>query len=265
MKLAILICAYNPLPKKLAATLESINSQKIKGEIFLVNDGSTNIQEIKKIADKYQVENLINIEKNVGLTKALNIGIDAIESKKQYQYIARMDVGDINKPNRFEIQVNYLEQNKDIDGVGSWFELHDELTHDFLCLIKGPTTSQETSNSLHVNSFICHPSWLFKADVFFKIRYNEKYKTAQDYDFLVRAIKRNFKILAIDKSLISCEDTKNGISRAKRKNQLISRLKIQCGYFNALKTASWIGIARTMALLIVPRKLVLELKKRQKI
>ncbi len=45
-----------------------------------------------------------------------------------------------------------------------------------------------------------------------------------------------------------------GMSMSSRKRQLVDRLRVQLAYFHLLKWQAWVGVARTLALLIVPAK-----------
>ena len=93
--------------------------QSVKpSEIVLVQDGpvpsglSDLLAEYEK---KYpEVMNVIRLEKNEGLGNALQIGVETAK----YDLVARMDSDDICLPNRFEKQLQYMEQHPEVDIVG---------------------------------------------------------------------------------------------------------------------------------------------------
>ena len=58
---------------------------------------------------------IINNEEKLGFAKSLNVGMKNARGK----YIARMDDDDISLPSRFEKQYNFLENNPDIDILGT--------------------------------------------------------------------------------------------------------------------------------------------------
>ena len=61
---------------------------------------------------------IIALTKNVGLGNALNIGLD----KCVHEIIARMDSDDISKPNRFKVQLDFIQNNPNIDVVSAFVD-----------------------------------------------------------------------------------------------------------------------------------------------
>ena len=86
-------------------------------EIVLVVDGPVS-EELNKVIAKYEkkydVFNIIRLEKNGGLGNALKI---AVENARN-ELIARMDSDDVSSPTRFEEQLNYLTAHPQTDIVG---------------------------------------------------------------------------------------------------------------------------------------------------
>ena len=54
-------------------------------------------------------------EKNMGLVKSLNKALGYAKG----EFIARMDADDISLPNRFEKQIDYLNNHPDVDFMGA--------------------------------------------------------------------------------------------------------------------------------------------------
>ena len=86
-------------------------------EIVLVVDGTVS-EELNKVIAKYEkkydVFNVIRLEKNGGLGNALKI---AVENAK-FELIARMDSDDVSSPTRFEEQLRFFKIHPEIDIVG---------------------------------------------------------------------------------------------------------------------------------------------------
>lgn len=86
-------------------------------EIVLVVDGEVS-DIINKIIDKFKTEipgfNVYRYDVNKGLGEALRLGVE----KAKFDLIARMDSDDISVSNRFEQQLAFLNENKDVDVVG---------------------------------------------------------------------------------------------------------------------------------------------------
>ena len=70
---------------------------------------------------------LIKNEKNLGISKSLNLIISKIDTK----YIARMDADDFSYKERFQNQIEFLETNEKIDILGTNVDYFD-LNGDFL-------------------------------------------------------------------------------------------------------------------------------------
>lgn len=98
----------------------------LPNEIVLVVDGPISDEinaVIEKYESKYNIFNIIRLEKNGGLGNALRI---AVENTK-YELIARMDSDDVSVPTRFEEQLVFFELHPDIDVVGGYItEFIDE-------------------------------------------------------------------------------------------------------------------------------------------
>ena len=64
-------------------------------------------------------------DENKGLAKSLNELLSVV-MPLDYQFIARMDADDISIPDRFEKQVNYLQNHQEVDVVGGAINEIDE-------------------------------------------------------------------------------------------------------------------------------------------
>ncbi len=122
MKISVLMSVYkNDNPDFLKTALESIyDSQSRKpDEIVVVFDGILT-DELYRVLTAFQEgkEGVVFYypqEVNQGLGEALRIG----SSKCTGDYIFRMDSDDISDPMRFEKQIKYLEENPEIDILGT--------------------------------------------------------------------------------------------------------------------------------------------------
>lgn len=120
MKYSILTSVYkNDKPEHLRAALISISiNQTVQpSEVILVVDGPVS-DSMNKTIDALEGDipyvKTIRLKKNVGLGRALNIGL----SHTNFEIVARMDSDDIASSSRCEKQIKFLSDNKDIDVVG---------------------------------------------------------------------------------------------------------------------------------------------------
>ncbi len=109
----------NDKPEYLKQAIDSISiEQSLKpDEIVLVVDGpvpeSLNIM-IQNLSKALSSLKVIPLKENVGLGKALNIGMEHVSN----ELVARMDSDDISLSDRFEKQLPFMIENKDIAVCG---------------------------------------------------------------------------------------------------------------------------------------------------
>tara|TARA_Y100001968_G_scaffold42494_1_gene32572 strand:+ start:9977 stop:10792 length:816 start_codon:yes stop_codon:yes gene_type:complete len=229
----------------LSLCIESILNQSIKPKIIhLIQDGeiSSLIREkIDYYINKYPDLFLLLELPKKGLPFALNQSIKITKTK----YYARMDADDIAIKNRFEIQIKYLEENPNIDILGSWaYEFENDSDKDNLYINKTPNDIKKINEYFHYRNPLIHPSVIFRITFFKKIGlYNEKMLTDQDLELWGRALYNKINISNIQKPLLFLR-TKNRLIRRSRlsaiKRQIIIRYSYNtCSFkLNLLKLAA---------------------------
>lgn len=121
MNLAVILSVYHKEKAKyLEEALTSVfNQSYTPNEVILVKDGPLN-DELDCVIDSFSKLHseliILPLDKNRGLAHALNVAIRSTTA----DYIARMDTDDVSKYVRFEKQINYLNNNPDVDCVGTW-------------------------------------------------------------------------------------------------------------------------------------------------
>lgn len=104
---------YKEQAENLREAIDSILNQTVKtNEFIIVKDGPLTEKldnTIKEYVEEYPgVFKIITLEKNMGLAKALNKGIEQCSN----EIIARMDSDDISMPDRMERQLEAMEANR---------------------------------------------------------------------------------------------------------------------------------------------------------
>ena len=101
---------YKEDPVYFKESINSVLNQTIvPDEIVIVKDGelTQKLDDILKDLKNNSLFKIIALEKNVGLGKALNIGINHCDN----EIIARMDTDDIARTDRFEKQLKVLHED----------------------------------------------------------------------------------------------------------------------------------------------------------
>ena len=217
MKLiSVLLPCYNS-ELYIGEAIQSILEQTYTNfELIVLDDGSTDnsksiIQGFEDSRIKLLCEN-----KNKGIVYQLNKGIEQAKG----EYIARMDADDVSFPERFQKQVDFLENplNHKIDVLGT----NAIKFGDFDGLIDFKNyTPKQISFLLNFYCPLLHPTVMIRKSVFNGgLRYPEGYKYAEDFA-LWRIIDNGNNIAIIPDFLLNY---RSHINQTNRNN---NRLKIQ--------------------------------------
>jgi len=231
-KISVLLPAYN-CERYIVETLESLRHQTYKDfEVLIINDGSTD--QTEKLVQDYITDHgdidirIIRNEKNSGISFSLNHGI----RKASGQFIARMDSDDICLPDRFESQLKFLEENEDIDFVGTGYKTFGK---GFSRKNIHPETDLEIKTALIFDSAFAHPTMMMRRDSILKngLFYDSSFDSAEDYELWTRSAKCcNFHNL--QKTLLNYRVHHQQISTSKRESQVNLAKKARLMYLKSL-------------------------------
>ena len=146
---SIVLPVYNA-EKYVREAIESILNQTFTDyEFVIINDGSTDGSE--KIIQSFKDKRIIYVknEKNIGIVKTLNKGIE----KAFGTYIVRMDADDVSVSDRVEKQVKFMDENPRISISGSWMKYFGSKDED----VKFPTSESDVSNKMIFLTKSPHP------------------------------------------------------------------------------------------------------------
>ena len=120
MKLAVILPAYNA-ENFIAECLESLLNQTFSDFCILaVNDASTD--NTGKILETYAAKDarlrVYHFSENQGEPAVMQFAMDML-NYMNVEYVARMDADDVCIPQRFERQIQYLDNHPEIDILGS--------------------------------------------------------------------------------------------------------------------------------------------------
>lgn len=254
---AVLIPHYNN-PQGLLKSLSSIGTDEAV-DVWVVDDGS------QKKPDETAARKafggpirFVYLSRNQGIQFALNAGL--VEIKQQYEYVARLDCGDTCAPNRFRLQMEFLDSNREIMLLGSAVTFVDtQGTPQYTLTL--PEETQEIRRAMHLNCAFVHPAVMWRCAVMGSLGdYPVNYPMAEDYAFFWK-FSSGFETANMRAALVSCEINPNGLSITRRKQQLRSRLRLQFRYARA-NAVTVHGVIKTMVLMAMPYSMVLWLKRR---
>ena len=181
---SVIMTNYNTPEEYLRAAMESILSQTYSNiEFIVVDDGSTDHS--PSVIESYQDDRVIFIknEKNIGITKSLNIAL----ARATGEFVARMDADDISFPQRLERQVQYLSEHSEVVVCGTWVryfgDQSSELKQKEFCIVLPDRQEMQIRFLFNNSTRIVHPTAMFRHAVLIEhgITYNEAYPCSQDY------------------------------------------------------------------------------------
>ena len=216
-KVSVLMSVYNG-ERYLREAIDSILNQTFQDfEFIIIDDGSTDHS--PQILNSYEDPRirLITNERNIGLSRSLNIGIDLCCG----EYIARMDTDDISYPQRIRTQLNYLKLRKDIVVLASSADVYEnevQVMDAWLHTIGKDEYKNLSSDYLRTKLLfgnpVIHPSVMLRGEILKEVRYDESIQAAQDFKLWVDICDKH-NIAILPKPLLVYRAHISQISRAR--------------------------------------------------
>lgn len=253
---SVLMSVYkNDNPQFLKESIESILNQTITTNDFvIVKDGKLTSQ-LDYIIQEYvniypEVFNIVELEENVGLGKALSIGIDYCKN----EFVARMDADDFSIKNRIEKELEYLEKHIDVDLIGTQsFEFTNDIRSP-LQYNTFPVDHESIVKYAHSRNPYSHPSVIFKKSKVLEAgNYQDAY-LCEDYDLWIRMIQNGCKCANLNEYLFAVrvsEDffkRRGGVKYVKSINNLMKR-NMKNGFFTKKDYFKNIAVRSTVYLM----------------
>ncbi|WP_374170977.1 glycosyltransferase [Klebsiella variicola subsp. variicola] len=263
-KCVILIPSYESSSEDLIKTIESL---PLEHDIFFVDDGSQQSLE-KTLMTIYSEDNkfykynikVLTLSSNQGIERALAAGIKSVAN--HYEYIARMDVGDVQKEGKIAKQIFFLDHNSDYVIVGTWADFINK-KGDVLFTSQLPTDDISIRKKMFINNMFVHPSVVMRSSAVLRVgNYSDKFKACEDYDLFFRLLNIG-KGYNLPISLLNYEVSPGSISSLKRNIQVINRIRIILDNFRFKKYGfyPYYGLLRNIIMLLVGRNITTYLRK----
>lgn len=200
---SVLLSVYKKeKPNYLDLSLESLYNQTVKAEeILLVKDGPLT-PALENIIDKWrsifgEKFKVIGLDKNRGLSAALNIGLKHCNNT----WVTRMDTDDLCASDRFEKLIAYIKINPTADIIGSYARKIDENGNEG-DIMKVPLSSEKIRKLIWTCPMI-HPTVCYRKDKILSVGgYNENAGPRQDdYELWFRCAKAGLEFHNIPETL----------------------------------------------------------------
>ena len=225
--ISVIMPVYNA-EKFVGTAIDSILKQTFTDFEFLIfNDGSSDNS--KQIIASFKDDRirLFDYTVNSGYVAHLNHGIKLATGK----YIARMDADDISIPERFEMQVSYLESHPEVGVCGAWILQFEGEEQPYTRIVyKYPADHDEISVKLLKHNSFAHPVVMMRRSVLMEngLKYEAGFMPSEDAR-LWSLLRRHTRLHNIQKILLHYRKHNNQISTEKRdlRNRNTTRIKVE--------------------------------------
>lgn len=253
-KISVIMGIYN-CADTLEDAIESILKQtETSWELILCDDGSSD--ETYKVAEKYQSEYpdkivLLKNDRNRGLNYTLNQCLKEAHGT----YIARMDGDDRCTENRFELEMNVLENEKDIAIVSSDMEFFDETG----CWGSVSHPEYPQKRDFVRGTPFCHAPCMVRKEAYDRVGgYSEAnwLLRVEDYHLWVKMYAAGYKGKNIQLPLYQMRDDRNAYARRKFRYR-INEVAVKVYLVDALQLPKWMTVyaLRPIIVGLLPTKL----------
>ena len=231
---SVLMSVYkNENPVYFLEAVESIFHQTvIPNEVIIVQDGELT-KELYDVCNKIQGKyndliKFIRLEKNVGLGKALQYGIENCS----FELIARMDTDDIAKPDRFEKQLNVFSVDKDVVLCGGTIEEFSNSPDKIDTIRYVPLKYHEIYEYAKKRNPFNHMTVMFKKTSIQDVGGYLPFYLMEDYYLWVRMLMNNMYVVNLPDVLVSVRADANMFERRGGIQYFISELKLQRKFYS---------------------------------
>jgi glycosyltransferase involved in cell wall biosynthesis len=204
---------YNAEPY-LAECIESIKAQTFTDfEVIAVLDGCLDRSEkiLMDLKDDRFV--VVKKERNEGLVAALNYVIFNTTAP----LIARMDADDLMLPTRLEKQVAFMQQNPDVDVLGTWFDYTDPEGKPLRPAFRFPTVHDEIVRAFRRYNALGHPTVMFRAD---RVRavggYAVNVPYSEDLTLWLKCLAAGYRFATLPEVLLTYREHRGQLTRQRR-------------------------------------------------
>lgn len=206
IKYSVLMSVYHKeQPEYLRDSINSMLNQTIEpDEIVLVKDGPLT-EALEKVIYEYKdnpILNVVELKENVGLGKALNIGL----TKCKNEIVARMDTDDISEVERCETQIKFFE-DPSISVVGSSVAEFIDNTNNVIAYKSVVEDHEQITRDMKYRNPMNHPTVMFRKKDVESVGSYKHWFLNEDYFLWIRMLEKGFRFKNINKPLVKMRIT----------------------------------------------------------
>lgn len=228
--ISVVLCTYNAWPYLESAVTSVLNSESVRFELVIVNDGSDD--ESADYLNQLNDERVFVIhQENRGIAHAANTGIE----NAQAEFIARFDADDLMHPKRLQLHLDYLREHPSVDVLASTVELMDaEFNQTGLAKYVDWTNHLLSHADMAAHRYrdatLVNPSATFRKQVWSRLG-GYKQHVPEDYEFWMRGIEAGIRFAKLDVPLLKWRDLSTRLTRSHDDYSERSFREVKLNYF----------------------------------
>jgi glycosyltransferase involved in cell wall biosynthesis len=203
---------YKETASNLSECFESLANQMLPAvEIIVVKDG-TLAPELEECLADWQSRlplKIVGYEENRGLAYALNYGIPFCS----YELVARMDSDDVCVPHRFEKQVSYFNENKNVVLLSGYIDEFNCHPGDIDSIKKVPIGYVNIIKYLKKRNAFNHMAVMFRKEPVISVGGYLGIDGFEDYDLWIRLYQAGYIVENLNEVLVHARIGNNMIGR----------------------------------------------------
>ena len=240
-KFSVITSVYhNDTPDFVRMALDSmLVHQTLKpSEVVLVRDGVVP-DKLEALIAEYEtmyhdIVHVIRLEKNGGLGKAMKLGVEVAQN----DIIARMDSDDICLPNRFELQLKYLELHPNVDIIGGQMTEFIDTPDNIIGKRIVPCDNEDIYDFMKNRCALNHVTVMFRKEAVLKVGNYQDWFWNEDYYLWVRMMIVKCKFANVPNVLVNVRsgadqyarrggrkyyESEKGIKKIQLENKMITK------------------------------------------
>lgn len=235
-------------------SIDSIfNNTVVPSELIIIEDGVLT-DDLYLILDKY--ENIfpsitrVPLKKNVGLGKALNIGLSHCSN----EWVFRMDTDDICLTDRFEKQVKFLKENPEVDILSGQVIEFDTTIDNITGNKRVPLAHKDIIQFSKTRNPFNHMAVAYKKSVIESVEGYKHHAYMEDYNLWLRVLAAGYIGANLEDNLVLVRAGEEMIKRRSGKVYLKSEWQL----FKMKRSLNYQGTVPAISTLIarsIPRLL----------
>lgn len=190
-------------PAHFDASLKSMVSQTVVTDDFVIVCDGPLTPELDAVLEKYlrqypQIFQIIRLEKNVGIGKAANIGLQHCKNS----LIAKMDADDISVPTRCEMQLKRFAQCPELTVLGGYIEEFDQEPGKRIAVRSVPLSNEKIREFARRRQPFNNMTVMYRREAVLKVGGYRDLRRSEDFDLYIRLLHAGYYCENLDQILV---------------------------------------------------------------